>query len=71
MEAPHREVNLANSKETESFGENGCRQKCLDKTLLKGLWSHYSPDACVYLLGIMFINYLMKPLIFVTYSCFS
>ena len=26
-------LNQANSKETESSGENGCRQKCLDKSL--------------------------------------
>ena len=30
----HLVVNSANSKETESLGENGCRQKCLDKSLL-------------------------------------
>ena len=30
----HSVVNSANSKETESLGENGCRQKCLDKSLL-------------------------------------
>ena len=26
-------VNKADNKESESFGENGCRQKCLDKGL--------------------------------------
>ena len=27
-------TDLANSKKTQSFGKNGCRQKCLDKSLL-------------------------------------
>ena len=29
------QIYLANSKKTESLGENGCRQKYLDKSLLK------------------------------------
>ena len=28
------DTDLANSKESQSFRKNGCRQKCLDKSLL-------------------------------------
>ena len=28
-------TDLVNSKKTQSLGKNGCRQKCLDKTLVK------------------------------------
>ena len=33
---------LANSKESQSFRKNGCRQKCLDKSLLCAYYILYS-----------------------------
>ena len=30
----HFPFDLANSKKTQSLGENGCRQKCLEKSLM-------------------------------------
>ena len=38
------DTDLANSKETQSLRKNGCRQKCLDKTLL-----------CAYIVYVLYI----------------
>ena len=35
---PTEPLSYANSKETESLGENGCRQRCVDKSLYKDVY---------------------------------
>ena len=55
------DTDLANSKETQSLRKNGCRQKCLHKSLIsKDIQMYfsfkYTPDLIIWLLEMFYVH---------------